>query len=444
MSSSVLVKRGRYEVPTSQTKKTVLCPVCNLAAREDYIKHRHLRSLIIWSNEDSNKPARKGTREYDGANAEQRSHTEYWSQHKFDFHRLEIFAFKLANLPSNNLDRFFSKSSQHLGNDGASQVSLPDNVSSLSDNNNCQRCAETWHRCRLCKVTVCLVHSVCEDDDEMRIYHPDCKLKMDERSKVQVSSPIAPIVPTDKSNEGPRFTLDDNSQSQNHEDIQENLPVMIETPSYPHVEQSLENHFVDEVSVEEGSGNVSLLIEKFESLFGSKVQRENCNNNISKVIAKEVVIEINAEKQRVKLNEEDLELWGQLDECTISCKPCAIYSTKLDVPKRLKGYRGGNFGQIKCNGAREQRKTREKMKDHQKNPLHQWCRTKYVESKNNTGLEAKNERKAATMVIMNALFALKEPGGGSNLFLKLCDKDDLNEDLKFNTASLMQFRLIKA
>ena len=77
MSSSVLVKRGRYEVPTSQTKKTVLCPVCNLAAREDYIKHRHLRSLIIWSNEDSNKPARKGTREYDGANAEQRSHTEY-------------------------------------------------------------------------------------------------------------------------------------------------------------------------------------------------------------------------------------------------------------------------------------------------------------------------------------------------------------------------------
>ena len=154
MSSSVLVKRGRYEVPTSQTKKTVLCPVCNLAAREDYIKHRHLRSLIIWSNEDSNKPARKGTREYDGANAEQRSHTEYWSQHKFDFHRLEIFAFKLANLPSNNLDRFFSKSSQHLGNDGASQVSLPDNVSSLSDNNNCQRCAETWHRCRLCKVTV--------------------------------------------------------------------------------------------------------------------------------------------------------------------------------------------------------------------------------------------------------------------------------------------------
>ena len=137
MSSSVLVKRGRYEVPTSQTKKTVLCPVCNLAAREDYIKHRHLRSLIIWSNEDSNKPARKGTREYDGANAEQRSHTEYWSQHKFDFHRLEIFAFKLANLPSNNLDRFFSKSSQHLGNDGASQVSLPDNVSSLSDNNNC-------------------------------------------------------------------------------------------------------------------------------------------------------------------------------------------------------------------------------------------------------------------------------------------------------------------
>ena len=81
MSSSVLVKRGRYEVPTSQTKKTVLCTVCNLAAREDYIKHRHLRSLIIWSNEDSNKPARKGTREYDGANAEQRSHTEYWSQH---------------------------------------------------------------------------------------------------------------------------------------------------------------------------------------------------------------------------------------------------------------------------------------------------------------------------------------------------------------------------
>ena len=39
------------------------------------------------------------------------------------------------------------------------------------------------------------------------------------------------------------------------------------------------------------------------------------------------------------------------------------------------------------------------------------------------------------MVVMNCLFALKEPGGGSNLYLKLCDKDDLNEDLKFNTAT---------
>ena len=152
-------------------------------------------------------------------------------------------------------------------------------------------------------------------------------------------------------------------------------------------------------------------------------------SDLATEIAKKVAENLKKEKQKETVEcEAD---WMETEEDFI-CNNCLIESSRFDVPLALKKYRKGKFGFISKTGDRD--RTREYKLNHQNNVLHKWCFSQ-TEMKKKRKLAAKeNDEKAATMVVTNAVYCLKNSHSSAE-FRKLCDKDQLIPDINVATKN---------
>ena len=89
----------------------------------------------------------------------------------------------------------------------------------------------------------------------------------------------------------------------------------------------------------------------------------------------------------------------------------------------MRKFRKGNFGRIILDN--EQFHIRHSQKIHAANDLHKWCVMMGKILEEEAIKEDRKNEKAAENTVRNVLFALMN-GGGSELFVGLMDKDNLN------------------
>ena len=152
-------------------------------------------------------------------------------------------------------------------------------------------------------------------------------------------------------------------------------------------------------------------------------------SDLATEIAKKVTGSLKMEKQKETVEHEAD--WMETEEDFI-CNNCFIESSRFDVPLALKKYRKGKFGFVSKAGDRD--RTRENKLSHQTNVLHKWCFSQTELKKKNKLAAKENDEKAATMVVTNAVYCLKN-SHSSAAFRKLCDKDQLISDLNVATKN---------
>ena len=164
--------------------------------------------------------------------------------------------------------------------------------------------------------------------------------------------------------------------------------------------------------------------------------------DIGKVIARRVHEEQENRARRAesiqKLNSD----WAE-DELTFTCMICLRNAQSPNVPRKFLKYRKGHFG-IVSKGKKRNRDITNKMKDHCKSLLHIWCASvDEATRKQQEDDDAKNDA-AANLIVTNVIHVLKDPTGSAKEFIRLNNKDDLNDNKIFgdkNDGSQLYFEL---
>ena len=97
------------------------------------------------------------------------------------------------------------------------------------------------------------------------------------------------------------------------------------------------------------------------------------------------------------------EFWLEGEE-TYVCRPCAQFSSSLEVPKALLKFRRGNFGFISRNTAPS--KIKYSTSSHERNSLHLWCLQKEIGVMQGVKTD-QEERVLGEQVIRNAIHCFK-------------------------------------
>ena len=151
--------------------------------------------------------------------------------------------------------------------------------------------------------------------------------------------------------------------------------------------------------------------------------------DLASEIAKKVVENLKKDKQKDTV-ECDAD-WMETDD-DFFCNNCLVESNRFDVPHALKKHRRGKFGFVSKLGDRD--RTRESKLSHQNNVLHKWCFSQTELKKKRKVAAKQNDVKAATMVVTNAVYCVKNSHSSAE-FRKLCDKDQLIPDINVATKN---------
>ena len=190
-------------------------------------------------------------------------------------------------------------------------------------------------------------------------------------------------------------------------------------------------------------GSILAIADEVIGRFANKVEL-NQVGSLSKLIARKIVDEQENLKRREKAKSEiDLEWLEDEENNYLICVACLHHTSSGNVPPHLKTYNRGHFGFLDRHGGLNYDKTRA-IKRHIANPLHLWCAVQESKLKEKTEEVAKKNKVAAEMVASNALYVLKDPTGSAQDFLKLNNKDELNDQLNWadkNDGKNMYFQI---
>ena len=164
-------------------------------------------------------------------------------------------------------------------------------------------------------------------------------------------------------------------------------------------------------------------------LIAEQIVEQLGDTNLADQIAKKVADLINKPQPQEDIS--DGGNWKET-ETEMICSDCLSYAHHQSLPPALKSSRKGSVGVVKKD--QDPKHLKESIKKHENSSLHIWCHKKAERSRENLESERRNNLKAANMIVTNVLYCLKN-SESSVSFVKLCDKDELNEDITFATKN---------
>ena len=176
--------------------------------------------------------------------------------------------------------------------------------------------------------------------------------------------------------------------------------------------------------MEEETETVNSIKEEIIKLFSNKEEFVNEGESLSKIIAKRTVELINQKEETKKRVKDAEESWEEQGDGTIVCKSCRAQALNKNCPSYLRGVPKGTIGIFNYTRARN---TRKSMVEHLSHPYHLWA----VDQEKKAQLEREDKkeknRKAGEMIVTNAIHCFKDASSTSFDFVRLNNKDRLNE-----------------
>lgn len=176
-------------------------------------------------------------------------------------------------------------------------------------------------------------------------------------------------------------------------------------------------------------GNNNALLESFKNdivdLFSNKREFESEGYNLSKVIAKRTAEIIKQREETQKALEEAESNYEEQGEFIV-CKSCRSQALSTNCPSNLRKTPKASIGIFNCARPRD---TRRCMTEHLSHPFHVWAvREEKREKKEKDEMKERN-RKAGEMIVTNAIHCFKDASSTSVDFVRLNNKDQLNENI---------------
>ena len=197
----------------------------------------------------------------------------------------------------------------------------------------------------------------------------------------------------------------------------------------------------DSHSIDQGS--IRAIGDEITGRFGSVVEVTQVGG-LARLIAKRVWEENENMKRREAAENKPGSDWIEDKENNyLICVPCLRHVSSDHVPSKLKTFNRGHFGFLESS-VRRNKSITQKMKVQSQNPLHLWCVSRENNQKKEVLKVEERSKRACMMVVTNGIYVLKEPTGSARDFIKLNNKEDLNEELDFaqkNDGSQIYFEL---